>query len=209
MLKAETKKGYYDGPYKAMPFVGGRALPVQVVRQQRPDGTWKFRICRGGGWLKDGDSSYSRIDMEQQLALIFVRIQGIAYAGAIMRSSGSLVWFWVIDLVGAYRQLTKAQSDIHKQFFLWFNDNEKSGDMKFWVDLGCYFGDRSMVHKSSRISNFVAFCVLQKISKREDTDVNPAEISRLVTQQNLPDPVEDDAISAIETELRAFNANGG
>ena len=41
------------------------------------------------------------------------------------------------------------------------------------------------------------------------TDVNPAEVSRLVTQQHLPDPVEDDAISAIETELRAFSAGGG
>ena len=75
-----------------------------------------------------------------------------------MRSSGSRVWFWVIDLVGAYRQLTKAQSDIHKQLFLWFN--EKSGDMELWVDLRCYFGDRIMVHKFSRISNFVVFCVL-------------------------------------------------
>ena len=83
-----------------------------------------------------------------------------------MRSSGSRVWFGVIDLVGAYRQLTKAQSDIHKQVFLWFN--EKSGDMEFWVDLRCYFGDRIMVHKFSRISNFVVFCVLQEISKRED-----------------------------------------
>ena len=71
--------------------------------------------------------------MDQQPTLILVRIQDIAYAGAIMRSSGSRVWFWVIDLVGAYRQLTKAQSDIHKQVFLWFN--EKSGDMEFWVDL--------------------------------------------------------------------------
>ena len=42
-----------------------------------------------------------------------------------------------------------------------------------------------------------------------NTDVNPAEISRLVTQQNRPDPVEDGALSAIETELRAFNTNGG
>jgi len=166
MLKTETKKGYYDGPYKAMPFVGGRALPVQVVRQQRPDGTWKFRICRDGGWLKDGDAPNFCIDMDQQPTLILVRIQDIAYAGAIMRSSGSRVWFWVIDLVGAYRQLTKAQSDIHKQVFLWFN--EKSGDMEFWVDLRCYFGDRIMVHKFSRISNFVVFCVLQEISKRDD-----------------------------------------
>ena len=153
MLKAETKKGYYDGPYKAMPFIGGRALPVQVVRQQRPDGTWKFRICRDGGWLKDGDSPNYCIDMDQQSTLILVRIQDVAYAGAIMRSSGSRVWFWVIDLVGAYRQLTKDQSDIHKQVFLWFN--EKSGDMEFWVDLRCYFDDRIMVERRSR----VLFCM--------------------------------------------------
>ena len=93
MLKTETNKGYYDGAYKAILFIGGRALPAQVVRQQRPDGTWKFRICRDGGWLKDGDSPNYCIDMEQQPTLILVRIQDIAYAGAIMRSSGSLVWF--------------------------------------------------------------------------------------------------------------------
>ena len=32
------------------------------------------------------------------------------------------------------------------------------------MDLRCYFGDRIMVHKFSRISNFVVFCVLQEIS---------------------------------------------
>ena len=43
MLSKE--KDYYDGPYKQMPFVGGRrALPVQVVVQVRPDGTLIFRI---------------------------------------------------------------------------------------------------------------------------------------------------------------------
>jgi hypothetical protein len=89
-----------------------------------------------------------------------------------MRSSGSRVWFWVIGLVGAYRQLTKAQSDIHKQVFLWFN--EKSGDMEFWVDLRCYFGDRIMMHKFSRISNFVVFCVLQEVSKHDD-HIRPKE----------------------------------
>ena len=46
-------------------------------------------------------------------------------------------------------------------------------------------------------------------AKTADTDVNPAEISRLVTQQHLPGPVEDDATSAIETELRAFSVGGG
>ena len=112
------------------------------------------------------------IDMDQQPALTLVRIQDIAYAGAIMRSSGSRVWFWVIGLVGAYRQLTKAQSDIHKKAFLWFN--EKSGDMEFWVDLGWYFGDRIMVRKFSRISNFVVFCVIQEISKRDD-HIRPKE----------------------------------
>ena len=42
-----------------------------------------------------------------------------------------------------------------------------------------------------------------------ETDVNPAEISRLVVQQDLPDPKEDEAESAIETELRAFATEAG
>ena len=42
-----------------------------------------------------------------------------------------------------------------------------------------------------------------------ETDVNPAEISRLVVQQDLPDPKEDEAESAIETELRAFASEAG
>ena len=172
MLSKE--KDYYDGPYKQMPFVGGRALPVQVVVQIRPDGTLKFRICRDGGWLKDGDAPNECIDMDVQPALILVRIQDIAQAGAIMKSSGSRVWFWVIDLVGAYRQLTKAQCDIHKQVFLWYNT--ESGDMEFWVDLRCYFGDRIMVHKFSRIANFVVFCVLEEISERDDHR-NPRELN--------------------------------
>ena len=91
MLLSETKKGYYNGPYKAMPLVGGRALPTQVVRQQRPDGTWKFHICRDGGWLKDGDAPNDCIDMDQESALILARIQDIAYAGAIMRPSGQFL----------------------------------------------------------------------------------------------------------------------
>ena len=45
-------------------------------------------------------------------------------------------------------------------------------------------------------------------SQTANTDVNPAEISRLVTQQHLPDPIEHDATSAIETELRAFSVGG-
>ena len=36
-----------------------------------------------------------------------------------------------------------------------------------------------------------------------------AEISRLVVQQDLPDPKEDEAESAIETELRAFFPEAG
>ena len=39
------------------------------------------------------------------------------------------------------------------------------------------------------------------------TDVNPAEISRLVVQQDLPDPDEDEAESAILTELHAFSTD--
>ena len=168
------ERDYYDGPYKQMPFVGGRALPVQVVLQVRPDGTHKFRICRDGGWLKDGDAPNECIDMDIQPALILVRIQDIAQAGAIMKSSGCRVWFWVIDLVGAYRQLTKAQCDIHKQIFLWYNT--ETGDMEFWVDLRCYFGDRIMVHKFSRIANFVVFCVLEEISGRDD-HLHPRELN--------------------------------
>ena len=76
MLNKE--KDYYDGPYKQMLFVGGRALPVQVVVQIRPDGTPKFRICRDGGWLKDGDAPNECIDMDMQPALTLVRIQDIA-----------------------------------------------------------------------------------------------------------------------------------
>ena len=39
--------------------------------------------------------------------------------------------------------------------------------------------------------------------------MSPAEISQLVVQQDLPDPNEDDAESAIETELRAFLPEAG
>ena len=50
---------------------------------------------------------------------------------------------------------------------------------------------------------------LHWFSMIEETDVNPAEISRLVVQQDLPDPKEDEAESAIETELRAFFPEAG
>ena len=50
---------------------------------------------------------------------------------------------------------------------------------------------------------------LHWFSQIANTDVNSAEMSRLVTQQHLPDPVENDAISAIETELRALSVGGG
>ena len=151
-----------------MPFVGGRALPIQVVVQVRPGGTLKVITCRDGGWLKDGDAPNECIDMDIQPAFILVRIQDIVQAGAIMKSSGSRAWFWVIGLVGAYRQLTNAQCDIHKQVFLWYNT--KPGDMEFWVDLRCYFGDRIMVHKFSRIANFVVFCVLEKSQSATTTE---------------------------------------
>ena len=108
MLKKEAELGYYDGPYRAVPFVGCRVLPLNVVIQIRPDGTIKYRICRDGGWDHDGDSPNDCIDMSQQPQLILVRIQDFALAGAVLRSAGLKVYFWVIDLVGAYRQLTKA-----------------------------------------------------------------------------------------------------
>ena len=50
---------------------------------------------------------------------------------------------------------------------------------------------------------------LHWFAKIGETDVNPAEISRLVVQQDLPDPKADDAESAIESELRAFSSGAG
>ena len=107
----------------------------------------KYRICRDGSWDHDGDSPNDRIDMSMQPELILVRIQDFALAGAILRSAGFKVYLWVIDLVGAYRQLTKATGDVHKQVMLWFDP--VTGDPQFWVDMRCYFGDRIMVHKCS------------------------------------------------------------
>ena len=172
MLKKEAKLGYYDGPYRSVPFVGCRVLPLNVVIQIRPDGTLKYIICRDGGWDHDGDSPNDCIDMSQQPQLILVRIQDFALVGAILRSAGLKVYFWVIDLVGAYRQLTKATQDVHKQVMLWFDP--ESGDPQFWVDMRCYFGDRIMVHKFSRVSNFIVYCVTQKVWAKDD-HVNPAE----------------------------------
>ena len=48
--------------------------------------------------------------------------------------------------------------------------------MEFWVDLRCYFGVTIMVHKFSRIANFVVFCVLEEIAEREDHR-NPRELN--------------------------------
>ena len=39
--------------------------------------------------------------------------------------------------------------------------------------------------------------------------MNPAEISRLEVQKDLPDPSEDGTELAIETELRAFLPEAG
>ena len=49
---------------------------------------------------------------------------------------------------------------------------------------------------------------LHWFSQNTNTDWHSAEISRLVIQQHLPDPTEDNATSAIETELRAFSVAG-
>ena len=38
----------------------------------------------------------------------------------------------------------------------------------------CYFGDRIMVHKLSRVSNFIVYCVTEKVCARED-HTHPAE----------------------------------
>ena len=166
MLKKEAALGYYDRPYRSVPFVGCGVLPLNVVCQIRPDGTLKYRICRDGGWDHDGDSPNDCIGMSQQPQLILVRIQDFALAGAILRPAGLKVYFWVIDLVGAYRQLTRATQDIHKQVMLWFDP--ESGDPQFWVDMRCYFGGRIMVHKFSRVSNFIVYCVTEKVWARDD-----------------------------------------
>ena len=42
MLKKEAELGHYDGPYRAVPFVGCQVLPLNVVTQTRPDGTIKY-----------------------------------------------------------------------------------------------------------------------------------------------------------------------
>ena len=70
--------------------------------------------------------------------------------------------------------------------------------------LGRWAGDSAELYERVDIEDS-----LHWFAQIANTDVNPAEISRLVTQQYLPDPVEDDATSAIETELRAFSVDGG
>ena len=172
MLKKEAKLGYYDGPYRSVTFVRCRVLPLNVVIQVRPDGTVKYRTCRDGGWDHDGDSPNDCIDMSRQPQLVLVRIQDFALAGAILRSAGFKVYFWVIDLVDAYRQLTKNTGDIHKQVTMWFDP--VTGDPQFWVDMRRYFGDRIMVHRCSRVSNFIVYCATGKVWAREN-HANPEE----------------------------------
>ena len=55
---------------------------------------------------------------------------------------------------------------------LWFDP--ETGDPEFWVDLRCYFGGRIMVHKFSRVSNFIVYCATEKVWARDD-HTNPAE----------------------------------
>jgi len=55
---------------------------------------------------------------------------------------------------------------------LWFDPD--SGEPQFWVDMRCYFGDRIMVHKFSRVSNFIVYCATEKVWARED-HTHPAE----------------------------------
>ena len=51
------KKGYYDGPYKAMPFVGGRALPIHGDLENDGDfrilGHWELNFGHFGGGGQD------------------------------------------------------------------------------------------------------------------------------------------------------------
>lgn len=65
--------------------------------------------------------------------------------------------------------------------------------------LGRWAGDSAELYERVDIEDS-----LHLFAMIAETNVNPAEISRLVTQHHLPDPHIDESESAIETELHAF-----
>ena len=77
------------------------------------------------------------------------RILHLAAAAAIIDSSGQEAFFWLADLEAADRQLPVAPRKLWLQGRLWRGD--------YYLDLRPVFGDASLVHKFTRISNLVAW----------------------------------------------------
>jgi len=156
----EKDPAWLQGPFAYPPFWPLRCVERNVVEQLRPDKI-KYRITTDMSEANTPDSINAGIDLGLEPPHKMCRILEFAQAAAILESTGQRVYAWMYDLSAAYRQIPVA-TDLHwAQCFVW--------KTKFYVDLRGVFGDRSLVHKFTRIANLLVWVIRGRIRRRRRT----------------------------------------
>ena len=174
-LPNEVKEGWLDGPYRYPPVWPFRMVPRSVVAQPKfhVPGI-KYRIVVDLSWPHDGRAPNDVVDVDDEPELHMVKLVDFAAAVAVLRTSGETPWLFGIDLHAAYRIVAKRLNEQWVQTLLWFQTDADGRKVLAWyIDKRCTFGDAGMVHKFSRVSDFivaVARGMLRQAGRHADPD---------------------------------------
>lgn len=175
-LPNEVGEGWLEGPFRYPPVYPFRMVPRSVVAQPKfhVPGT-KYRIVVDLGWPHDGRSPNDVADTEEEPELIMVKLVDFACAVAVLRTSGEEPWLFGIDLHAAYRIVAKRRNEQWVQTLLWFQTDADGRRVPAWyLDKRCTFGDAGMVHKFSRVADFIVH-VARGMLRREARHARPDE----------------------------------
>ena len=117
-------------------------------------------MCTDFSQKKEPDSINACIDLEKEPKHYMARLRNLAMACAVYESWGCRPMLWGLDLEAAYRQCPKAVPELWQQARIW-----KGG---WTLDLRAVFGDRSLVHKFTRLSNKIVHWLRGRQAQRAE-----------------------------------------
>ena len=170
------------GPLPGPPTWPAVAVPWNVDVKVLPDKT-KLRVCTDFSESCAPHSINAGIDLGLEPVHIMARLRNLAAASAIYEAHGLRPHLWGLDLTSAYRQLPRRPSELWQQSRIWSKG--------WYLDLRAVFGDRSLVHKFTRLSNLICHWLRGRAASRpvRDPDIARFRLSRaraLGSAQSLP-----------------------
>jgi len=156
-LDHDIAQGWISKPYPVPPFWPFIAPAKNGIQQYKGHGKMSVRVTTDCSELQTPDSVNAGIDLDSEPPHEMVRIHDFLTAIAILLSTFDDVYLWKLDLSKFYRRVPKSHKEKYQQGILW--------NGKFYGDQRCVFGDASMVHKATRLANFITAC-LKKLRNR-------------------------------------------